>query len=325
MMETAFTRLVGCSVPLQQAGFAGAATPELAGAVAHAGGLGMVGMSAVPPNEVAATLAALNRVRPGRVGMNFLVPFLDEAVVEAAAPNVRAVEFFYGDPEVRLVERVHSAGALADWQVGSVDEAKAAEQAGCDFIVAQGIEAGGHIRGRIGLLALLDEVLDGVKVPVLAAGGIGSARTMAAVLAAGAAGVRVGTRFVATKESAAHPGYIDALVAASAADTVYTTAFSVGWPDAPHRSLRSAVAAMEAFDGEVVGETVVGPKRIPIPRGAAFSPTSHASGMIDAMALHAGESVGKVTRVESAGEVVRELAGGAEALLRVWGDQSRGF
>src|SRR6516225_8313611 len=163
MMETAFTRLVGCSVPLQQAGFAGAATPALAGAVAGAGGLGMVGMSAVPADEVAATLAALNRVRAGRVGMNFLVPFLDEAVVETAAPHVRVVEFFYGDPEVRLVERAHSAGALADWQVGSVDEAKAAEQAGCDFIVAQGIEAGGHIRGTIGLLALLDEVLDQVE------------------------------------------------------------------------------------------------------------------------------------------------------------------
>jgi hypothetical protein len=99
MMETAFTRLVGCSVPLQQAGFAGAATPELAGAVADAGGLGMVGMSAVPPGEVAATLAALNTVRAGRVGMNFLVPFLDDAVVEAAAPHVRVVEFFYGDPD----------------------------------------------------------------------------------------------------------------------------------------------------------------------------------------------------------------------------------
>ena len=156
------------------------------------------------------------------------MPFLDDAVVEAAAPQVRVVEFFYGDPEVRLVERVHSAGALADWQVGSVDEAKAAEQAGCDFIVAQGIEAGGHIRGTIGLLALLDEVLDQVEIPVLGAGGIGGARTMAAVLAAGAAGVRVGTRFVATTESAAHRDYIDALVGACAADTVYTTAFSAG-------------------------------------------------------------------------------------------------
>ena len=324
-METAFTRLVGCSVPLQQAGFAGAATPALAGAVADAGGLGMVGMSAVPPDEVAATLAALNRVRAGRVGMNFLVPFLDEAVVEAVAPHVRVVEFFYGDPEVRLVERVHSAGALADWQVGSVDEAKAAEQAGCDFIVAQGIEAGGHIRGTIGLLALLDEILDEVEIPVLGAGGIGGARTMAAVLAAGAAGVRVGTRFLATTESAAHPDYIDALVGASAADTVYTTAFSVGWPDAPHRSLRSAVAAMEAYDGEVVGEIVDGPIRSPIRKGAAFSPTNHASGAIEAMALHAGESVGNVRRVESAGQVVRELAGGAEALLRVWSDQGRRF
>ena len=82
---------------------------------------------------------------------------------------------------------------------------------------------------------------------------------------------------------------------------------------------------MEAFDGEVVGETVVGPIRSPIRKGAAFSPTNHASGAIEAMALHAGESVGKVRHLESAGGVVRELAEGAEALLRVWGDQGRGF
>jgi len=318
MLETAFTRLVGCSVPIQQAGMGGAATPELAAAVSNAGGLGMVNMVMVPAEDVAVALAALAKGTTGPVGINFLMPFLDVAAVEAAAPYCRVVEFFYGDPQAGLVERVHQAGSLADWQVGSADEAKAAVQAGCDFVVAQGIEAGGHIRGTVGLLALLDEVLGAVEAPVLAAGGIGSPRAMAAALAAGAAGVRVGTRFVATVESGAHPAYSEALVKASAADTVITTAFSGMWPDAPHRALRSAVAAVEAFEGETVGEMEMGPTRMAIPKGSVPSPTKQTTGAIAAMALYAGESVSNVTQVQSAGDVVRELADGAERLLRAW-------
>ena len=294
----------------------GAATPGLAAAVSAAGGLGMVCLPMVPAEDVAVIVAALAKGATGPVGINFLIPFLDLAAVEAAARHCRVVEFFYGDPQAGLVERVHAAGALADWQVGSADEAKAAVQAGCDFVVAQGTEAGGHIRGTTGLLALLDEILAAVEVPVLAAGGIGSARAMAAALAAGADGVRVGTRFVATAESGSHPAYIQALVEASAADTVITTAFSGMWPDAPHRVLRSAVTAMEAFSGETTGEMDLGPARMPIPKGAVPSPTRDTTGAIPAMALYAGESVGDVVRVQSAGDVVRELAEGAERLLR---------
>src|SRR6516162_4411632 len=314
MLETTFTKLVGCSVPIQQAGMGGAATPELAAAVSDAGGLGMVNMVMVPAAEVATAVAGLAKATSGPVGINFLIPFLDVAAVDAAAPHCRVVDFFYGDPQAGLVERVHAAGALADWQVGTADEAKAAVQAGCDFVVAQGVEAGGHLRGTVGLLALLDEVLGAVEAPVLAAGGIGSPRAMAAALAAGAAGVRVGTRFVATVESGAHPAYSEALVKASAADTVITTAFSGMWPDAPHRALRSAVAAVEAFEGETVGEMEMGPTRMAIPKGSVPSPTKQTTGAIAAMALYAGESVSNVTQVQSAGDVIRELADGAERL-----------
>src|SRR5205823_10515392 len=135
---------------------------------------------------------------------------------------------------------VHGGGALVSWQVGSRDEAKAAERVGCDLIVAQGTEAGGHVRGKIGLLALLGQVLDSVRVPVVAAGGIGTGRAMAAVLATGASAVRVGTRFAAAAESEAHPRYVQRLIAAEAKDTVLTEAFSTGW-NAPHRVLRSSV------------------------------------------------------------------------------------
>jgi nitronate monooxygenase len=170
----------------------------------------------------------------------------------------------------------------------------------------------------VGLFALLDEVLQDVEVPVVAAGGIGSSRAMAAALAAGAAAVRVGTRFVAVAESGAHPAYVDALIEASAADTVITTAFSGMWPDAPRRVLRSCVAAVEAFEGDVVGEMELGPTKMPIPKGSVPSPTRDTTGAIPAMALYAGESVGNVVRLESAGQVVRELAEGAERLLQAW-------
>src|SRR6202022_5134146 len=121
-------------------------------------------------------------------GVNLVLPYVDPTILMMAAPRARVIDFFWGEPDPDLVERVHGAGALASWQVGSVREAISAEKAGCDFISAQGIEAGGHIRGQLSLLPLLAGVLDAVSVPVLATGGIGTARSIAAVLQAGAAG-----------------------------------------------------------------------------------------------------------------------------------------
>jgi len=205
MLTTKFTTLVGCSVPVQQAGMGGVAMRELAAAVADAGGLGMIGGVRLPAPFLTDVLDQLRKQTRGPFGVNFLIPFLDRECLEIAAHRARVVEFFYGDPDPALVRIVHAGKALAAWQVGSLEEARAAVEAGCDFIVAQGVEAGGHVRGRIGLFPLLDEVLPVAGVPVVAAGGIGTARGMAAALAAGASAVRVGTRFVAAVESDAHP------------------------------------------------------------------------------------------------------------------------
>jgi len=114
--------------------------------------------------------------------------------VAAAAARVRIVDFYWADPDPALVEVAHRGGALACWQVGSLEEALAAADAGCDVVAVQGTEAGGHIRGRSPLRPLLDAVLNRVDLPVLAAGGIGDAGAFAAVLAAGADGARAGTR-----------------------------------------------------------------------------------------------------------------------------------
>ena len=315
MLTTKFTELVGCTVPLQQAGMGGVTTPELAAAVSNAGGLGMLGVPMVPAEMVAELLDATMAQTSGPVGVNFLMPFVDRDAVAVAAEKARLVEFFYADPDPTLVALAHEGGALACWQVGSADEARAAVDAGCDLVVAQGVEAGGHVRGTVALLPLLDSVLEAVDVPVVAAGGIGTPRAMAAALAAGADGVRVGTLFLATPEADVHPEYVEALLGAGAADTVLTTTFSVMWPDAPHRVLRSCVDAAEAAEGDTVGEMAMGVMRMPLPRFAVPCPTRTTTGHIGAMALYAGQSVGAVEKVQSAAEVVRELADGAERLL----------
>jgi NAD(P)H-dependent flavin oxidoreductase YrpB (nitropropane dioxygenase family) len=325
MLSTRFTELVGCGVPIQQAGMGPIANPRLAAAVSEAGGLGQVSVGSYSSRFAAEALDEARALTDRPIGANILMPFAEpeplREVVRAAASRARVVDFFWGDPDAALVELVHAGGALACWQVGSLAEAVAAERAGCDVVIAQGIEAGGHVRGRIGLLALLGEVLDALRIPVLAAGGIGTGRAMAAALAAGAAGVRVGTRFVAAEESGAHPIYVQALIAARPADTVYTEAFSNGWPNAPHRVLRASMEAAQAFEGNVVGEVYVPSegKRYPLERLECNVAMSDSTGAIEAFPHWAGESVGGVTHVQPAAAIVRELADEAERLLRRWG------
>lgn len=318
MLTTRFTELVGCEVPIQQAGMGGVAMPPLVHAVSGAGGVGMLGAVMIPPPVLIGMLDGLREQTRRPFGVNFLIPFVDPEAVRIAASRVRIVEFFYGDPDAQLVEIVHAGGALACWQVGSRAEAVAAERAGCDLIVVQGVEAGGHVRGQLSLLPLLDQVLDAVAVPVVATGGIATGRAMAAVLAAGADAVRVGTRFVAAEESTAHPEYVAALLAAQPEDAVLTQTFSLGWPHAPHRVLRSSIEAAQAGGGEIVGEMAMGEARMPIPRYATPCPTLGTTGDLAAMAQYAGQTVGSVTRRQAAGEIVREMAAEAEVLLRKW-------
>jgi len=324
MLRTRFTDLVGCTVPIQQAPIGGCASPRLAAAVAGAGGLGMVSVTGDPPEIVATQLDQARRLSAGPIGAHFFMLMVDPASapesVAAAAERAPVVDFFYAEPDPALVRIVHAAGALASWQIGSVEEARAAADAGCDFLIAQGIEAGGHVRGQTGVLALLDAVLSAVDVPVLAAGGMGSGRSLAAVLAAGADGARIGTRFVAAEEAEAHPRYVEALIAARPTDTLRSDTFALDFPGAPHRALRSSIAAVEAFQGDVVGE-VFRPSdgdRVPVRRFQKLTITRHVSGAIEAMPHWAGESVGGVTGIQPAAEIVRELTDEAERLLRRW-------
>jgi nitronate monooxygenase len=322
MLATPFTELLGCRVPLQQAPMGGVTTPELVAAVAGAGAVGMVPGQMLPAEGLAALLDDLAGRTSGVVGVSFLLPFgADPACVEAAAARARLVDFYYGDPDPGLVARVHGGGALASWQAGSVAEARAAADAGCDLVAVQGMEGGGRIRGRVALLPLLAEVLDAVQLPVVAGGGIAGPRGVAACLAAGAAGVRVGTRLLATEEAGAHPRYVAALLEAGAEDAVLTDAFSVMWPPGPepHRTLRSALEAAEAFQGEVVGETRMGAATLPVPRFGVACPNRDTTGEVAAMVHYAGQGAGATREVLPAAQVIAALAEGAERLLRRWG------
>lgn len=302
-----FTHLVGCRLPVQLAGMAGPAGPELCAAVTDAGGLGMVGLADLPADQVGAVVGQLAERCAGPFGVNFLVPFVDPAAVAAAAgAHVPVVEFFYGDPDADLVARARPSLVL--WQVGSADEARAAVDAGVDAVIAQGVEAGGHVRGTTPLLDLVGEVRRAVDVPVAAAGGIATADAVAAAVSAGADAVRVGTAFLAAAEADVHPAYLEAVfAAASGDDTVLTTAFDAEWPDAPHRVLRSALDRALALDVDTIGTLDVGGQRIPVPRMSAMVPTTGFEGDVAAAALYAGTGVGAVRRRRPAAEILAEL------------------
>jgi nitronate monooxygenase len=302
-----FIDLVGCTLPIQSASLGGPiSTPALAAAVSEAGGLGMI----ANPSSVAEVGQVVERARAltsQPIGIGFLIPFVVTEAVEAAAAAVEVVEFFYGNPEPELVGLARAHGAIVGWQTGSAAEAQAAAAAGCDYVIVQGIEAGGHVRGTQVLDDVLDETLASVEVPVLAAGGVGTAQRFRALLEAGAAAVRVGTRFVAAEEADAHPDYAARLIAASQQDTVLTDAFGNGWPDAPHRVLRSALESAERFEGPVVATVGGGDIGVFSPRSA----TRDVDGEIGPMALYAGQSVDHVTRIQPATEIVAELTASA--------------
>jgi NAD(P)H-dependent flavin oxidoreductase YrpB (nitropropane dioxygenase family) len=276
--RTRFTELVGCEWPVQLAGMGGAVGgAELAGAVHAAGGLGMVSWGEQIP-------------APG-CGVNFLVPFVTSAsqVVDAAR-GAAVVELFYGAPDPELVEAARRVAPVVGWQVGSAAEAAAAVEAGCDYVVAQGTEAGGHVRGREPLDVVLTAVLESVRVPVVATGGIATAERVAEVLDRGADAVRVGTRFLVCPEARAHDEYKANLLAAGDDDTVLTEWFNESWPNAPHRVLRRAFAAAQHSGW-----------RLPLP------PSRETSRAVADMAQYAGTGVGAVTAAEPAAAVVADL------------------
>ena len=310
---------LGISKPIFQAPIGGVASPELAAAVSEAGGFGQLACTWRSVEQLDALFRRMASLTSRPYGVNFVLDFPIEAKLEVAlAHKVAAVSFFWGDGSA-YVDRVKAAGALAIQVAGSIAEAERSAAAGFDLIVAQGFEAGGHVRGGLGLMALLPQVVDAVApVPVLAAGGIADARGVAAALALGANGVWVGTRFLAAEEANIHRVYRERVFASSGDDAVYSTLYDVGWPNAPVRSLRNGTLARwqaageprapdRPGDGDVVARRADGSS---IPRYHFSAPTREVVGAAEEMALYAGGAVGLVRSQMPAAAIVDELAAG---------------
>lgn len=284
-----------------------AVTPELAAGVSNLGGLGMLAMGRSTVANATRQIDGVLALTDKPVGAGFIVLFLDRAVLEAAASKLPVVEFFWGWPDRELV----LADVVTGWQVGTLDEAKAAADAGCHYVIAQGTEAGGHVRSTVPLAELVPAVKQAIDLPVVAAGGIGTSADVHRAFELGADAVRVGTRFVATVESDAHELYVDRLIAGTAADTVLTERFDVGWPNAPVRVLRSSLDAAEAAaDGTVATMTLADGSTVELPRFTTTPPSRTTTGNLDALPLYAGTSVDAVTRREALTDVMTDLMRG---------------
>ena len=240
MTSSSLATRLGLRYPILQAPIGSMVGIELAAATCNAGALGSLALTWTEPQVAAELVHQLRQQVSTPFFVNFVLAFQPlalDSVLDAGAP---IITFSWGDP-AELVEKVHSHGALVGAQVGSPDGARRAVHAGADFIICQGVEAGGHVQSTLPLSVLLPLVHQIVaNVPVLAAGGLADGRQIASALASGADGVMLGTRFVATQESRAHPLYKEALVRASSRDAVLTTCFEGGWPYAPHRVLRNS-------------------------------------------------------------------------------------
>jgi NAD(P)H-dependent flavin oxidoreductase YrpB (nitropropane dioxygenase family) len=259
-------------------------------------------------------------------GVNLVLEFpQEERLAVCLDERVPVISFFWRDPS-SLVPLATAGGAIVMHTVGSAADAKQAISCGVDIVIAQGWEAGGHVRGTVATMPLIPAVVDAVSpAPVVAAGGIADGRGLAAALALGASGAWIGTRFLASHEAAIHSRYRERLLQANENDTVYLeNFFDIRWPNASHRTLRNkTIEVWEAAgrpptgkrpgEGEVIGKSrSIGP----IVRYQSYTPGADADGDIDAMALWAGQSVGLVSTVQSAGEIVRQIADEADAIIR---------
>src|SRR5262249_3314368 len=217
-IETRFTRDYLVEHPIVQAPMAFVATPpELAVAVCKAGGLGSLAVGSLPAEAVRGLIKEVKTATDRLFNINFITFLSNEAQIRTCAEEgAPVVSFHWGHPPRDFVARLHDAGIKIWEQVGSVDAAREAVDAGIDLIIAQGVEAGGHNYGSLPTFALVPSIVEAVApTPVLAAGGIASGRQLAAALVLGADAVSIGTRFVASEEAFAHPEYKRRLVEAA--------------------------------------------------------------------------------------------------------------
>ena len=227
MLKTPLCHQLGIEYPIFSVGMGGGmAGPELVAAVSNAGGCGVLGMGGLPAPYIRKQIQQLRTLTTKPFGVNIILPMLQEGQVETCLDEkVPILVLFWGDPKP-YVEEAHKRGTKVFIQVGSVDEAQAAAAAGVDGIIAQGVEAGGHVKSTTSLSTIVPAVVKAVNpTPVIAAGGIATGRGVVAALSLGAQAVSMGTRFLCSEETLVSRAYKERVTKSKAEDTVYTLLF----------------------------------------------------------------------------------------------------
>lgn len=325
-MRTALCDKVGVEIPIVQAPMGGAVGPGLTAAVCNAGGLGTIPLWGEDIPTLRRRILEIRSLtaKPFAVNLNLAFPH-EERLEVCLQERVPVISFFWGESP-QMVAKAKAGGAIVMQTVSTAQQGRMAVQSGVDVVVAQGWEAGGHVRGTVATMALVPAVVDAVApAPVVAAGGISDGRGLAAALALGASGAWIGTRFLASPEATIHEHYRARLLQACESDTAYLeNLFDIGWRDAPHRVLRNKTVTdwVEAGrpepgrrpgEGEVIGVSATEGALV---RYGCSTPRSGAEGDIEAMSMWAGQGVTLVRKRQPAAEIVREIYAEAIATLR---------
>ncbi|WP_220192244.1 NAD(P)H-dependent flavin oxidoreductase [Ktedonospora formicarum] len=320
-MQTRFTELVGIRYPIVQGGLAHLSFAELAAAVSNAGGLGQIGCACFStPHELRADIQKAKQLTQQPFGVNFPIGHipLDDFLDVALEEDVAVISITGGNPE-SLLKRIQSSGVSVKMMVlvAGTRAARKAEALGADAVISVGFEGGGHLgRDDIGTMVLTPRVVEAVKIPVLASGGIADGRGLVAALALGAEGVELGTRFVAVRESNAHPNYQQALVQAQEIDTVVVER-AIG---RPARVLKGAVAAhIQALETEIEQAQLTPQERLerllPSIRGDV-NKRAALEGLLDDGFVWGGQVAGLIHDIPSSEELVTRIVREAYAITQ---------
>ena len=314
-MRTRLTDLLGIEHPVMLAGMGGVSYARLAAAVSEAGGLGCLGAPPLSPEQIVGQVAAVAAAthKPFGVGLLTAAPQDMHAKVQAIADGGGTVFVAGLGVPGEVVDQCHELGIVVVNMCGKVHHAVRAVDAGCDVVVAQGTEAGGHT-GQIATLALVPQIVDAVgeRVPVVAAGGIFDGRGLAAALSLGADGIWVGTRFIATPEAQAVPGYKERILASAEDGTIVTRAYTgktcrvlrTGYAE----EFESSGGVPEPFPGQVIKSMQDGANHL--------GGDEHTTGVDpDREFMPAGQAIGAIDELVPAGELVTRFVTEAEAVL----------
>jgi len=305
-MRTAICELFDIEYPVVQGGMAWLGTAELVSAVSEGGGLGLIGAGNAPPSWVRQQIRATRERTDKAFGVNIMLmsPFVEDVIQVVLEEGIPIVTTGGGNPGI-YIPRLKEAGIRVMPVVSSVALAKRLERAGADALIAEGMESGGHI-GETTTMALVPQIVDGVEVPVVAAGGIGDGRGLAAALSLGAQGVQMGTRFVCAEECIAHINFKKRIIEARDRATM-ATGYASGHPvRCLENKMTRQFVAMEEGGASVAELEKFGEGRLQL---------GVLDGDVENGSLMAGQIAGLVKEIKPAAAIIKEMVDEAERVI----------